>query len=254
MLVVFSHGLGFWLVCFLNCLGLAIKITLGRHCKAEMASLPNPNQLYAEMLPWLRPTSHIPQVWRAEQSPGKLYRQVMAGYSEGPLGARVEFGTQLGLSDCGHQPEPPSIWSNLDLWLWANPALGMKQHHDLSSSQSTCGSGATSQFPWATIFALCFFFLNEQFYFLTFISIQICCTVLVSSAFLLVQFLEPPSLLPFLSMFETSFNQPWSNHTPYDCRPWNMQLHQDLLLKQWFVIWSLVDCLSENPYPQETLK
>lgn len=30
------------------------------------------------------------------------------------------------------------------------------------------------------------------------------------------------SLLPFLSVFETGFNQPWSNHTPYDCRPRNM--------------------------------
>lgn len=103
-------------------------------------------------------------------------------------------------------------------------------------------------------FGFLFCFLKELFYFLTFISIHIYSTVLVSSTFLLVQFLEPSSLLPFLSVFETSFNQPWSNHTPNDCRQWNMQLHQALLLKQWFVIWLLADCLSENPNPQETLK
>lgn len=162
----------------------------------------------------------------------------------------------------------PGSW-----WPWpsAQTTLYLEQFRSLALSQPSTGHETTSWLEQLTVhmwfwcykpvplgnnfcFVLFFFFLNEQFYFLTFISIQICCAVLVSPAFLLVQFLEPPSLLPFLSMFETGFNQPWSNHTPYDCRPWNMQLHQDLLLKQWFVIWSLVDCLSENPYPQETLK
>lgn len=53
-------------------------------------------------------------------------------------------------------------------------------------------------------FLICF--LKGLFCFPTFISIQIYCTVLVSFTFLLEQFLEPPSFLPFLSMFETSFN------------------------------------------------
>lgn len=74
-------------------------MTPGRHCKAEMASLPNPNQLYTKILTWPRTTSHILQIWRAEQSPGKLYRQVTASYSEAPLGDRAGFVTQSALSD-----------------------------------------------------------------------------------------------------------------------------------------------------------
>lgn len=137
-----------------------------------MASLPNPNRLDAKILAWLRTTSHKPQTWRA----GKLHRQVTAGCSQALLRDRGGSGTQLGLSDSCHQPDPPSIRSNLDLWLCANPALVMKQNHDWNSSRSTCGSGTTSQVPWAMIFALCcllgfsvcvcpflifFFFLND---------------------------------------------------------------------------------------------
>lgn len=74
-------------------------MTPGRHCQAEMASLPNPNQLYAKILTWPRTTSHIPQLWRDEQSPGKVYKQVTASYAEVPLGNRAGFVTQPALSD-----------------------------------------------------------------------------------------------------------------------------------------------------------
>lgn len=145
MLVVFSRGLGFWLVCFLNCLGLAIKMTSGRHCKAEMVSLPKPNQLCTKTLSWPRTASHIPQLWRAEQSPGKLYRKMTASYSEVPLVAwaglvtwAAQWPSTLNLNYplfgaipvWGSKPNLHWSWKQIMTWIAHSPhvVLALQAH------------------------------------------------------------------------------------------------------------------------------
>lgn len=94
----FPSWLGF-LVCFLNHLGLARRLTPGRHHKAEVSSLPNPNQLYTKIFIQPRTTSHTLQIGRAERNPRKLHRQMTANYCEVPLGHCAGFLTEPALSD-----------------------------------------------------------------------------------------------------------------------------------------------------------
>lgn len=79
-------------------------------------------------------------------------------------------------------------------------------------------------------------------------------TVLVSSTFLLLQFLEPPFIASISVLVWNWFKPAMVKPNPVWLQTMEYALHQAILLKQWFVIWLLVDCLSENPYPQETLK
>lgn len=132
--------------------------------------------------------------------------------SQWPSATKLNLPLGEVINIWGSEPAQCWSWNKIMTWTAHSP------HVVLALQANSLGQ-------WLSGFCdfLAFCFLTEWLYFLTFISIQIYCTrCLFPPHSSWCNFWNHLSLLPFLSVFETGFNQPWSNHTPYDCRPRNM--------------------------------